>query len=78
MSTTLARISYEHGDSLMAVGYALEAITDLLGCDGSEHNLTTAHLNGLANAVRVIGVYIAAAGIELCEHSEALGKRGAV
>lgn len=78
MSATLARIAYDHGDSLMSVGFALETITDLLGCDGSEHNLTTEHLNGLANAVRVIGVYIAAAGLELCEHSEALGKGGDV
>ncbi len=78
MSTQLARLAYDHGDSLMSAGYALEAITDLLGCDGADHNLTPAHLNGLANAVRVIGAHIAAAGIELCEHSEALSKGGAL
>lgn len=76
MSAALAHTTYEHGDRLQSAGYALDALADLLGGGGPQHHLTPAHLNGLINAVRVIGWHIADAGIELCEHSAALATGG--
>lgn len=67
------KAAIDHGDLLGSAGYALETLADLLGCDGSEHDLTGDEYSGLLHAVRTIGGYIKAAGLDLYESAELAG-----
>lgn len=69
----LQRAAIDHGDHLQSLGFALEVLGNLLGADGSEHHLTQSDRNGLAHAVRALGGYAHAAGLELYEAGELSG-----
>lgn len=66
----LTVLATHHGDQLQSMGLALEALGNLLGADGSEHNLNSRDLDGLAHAVRALGGYAFAAGVELYAATE--------
>ncbi|MDI3274854.1 hypothetical protein [Pseudomonas sp. AL03] len=66
----LQKITWDRGNDLCSVGFALEAIADLLGADGSEHGITDSLQNGLHHAVRAMGAFASAIGGELCEASD--------
>lgn len=67
------KAAIDHGDLLGSAGLALETLSDLLGCDGSEHHLTNDEYSGLLHAVRTISGYIKAAGFDLYEAAELAG-----
>lgn len=69
----LTQLALDHGDRLQSTGYALTTLADLLGADGSEHHLTKSDINGLTHAVRALGGYAFAAGMELYEAAELAG-----
>lgn len=64
------------GSNLTSAGLALEVLADLLGADGSEHDLNYRQITGLANAVAVLGLYVKGAGYELCSAVELVQKGG--
>lgn len=66
----LQKITWDRGNDLCSVGFALEAIADLLGADGSEHGITESLANGLHHAIRAIGAFASVIGGELCEASD--------
>lgn len=66
----LQRAAIDHGDHLQSLGFALEVLGDLLGADGSEHHLTQSDRDRLAHAVRALGGYAHAAGMELYAAAE--------
>ena len=75
----LARITYNHGNTLTHAGMGLKTIADLLGCDGCEHHLNEVHTNGLHNAIAAIAGLVSIAGYELCmqaEIAESLDSKG--
>ena len=65
--SNLSTLAIYHGDRLLSLGHALEALGNLLGADGSEHHLSAQDVDGLAHAVRALGGYALAAGAELYE-----------
>lgn len=67
MLNQLPARAMDHGDRLLSLGHALEALGNLLGADGSEHHLSAQDVDGLAHAVRALGGYALAAGAELYE-----------
>ena len=69
----LVRLAIDHGDRLQSTGYALETLANLLGADGSEHDLTPSDINGLTHAVRALAGYVSAAGLEVYEAGELAG-----
>jgi hypothetical protein len=71
--SSLGKLAIDHGDLLGSAGYALEAIANLLGADGSEHHLTPGDTNGLTHAVRALAGYVSAAGFALYEAAELAG-----
>ena len=66
----LQKITWDRGNDLCSVGFALEAIADLLGADGSEHGITDSLQNGLHHAIRAMGAFTSVIGGELCEASD--------
>lgn len=66
----LPRIADKLGNTLTHAGMGLKTISDLLGCDGCEHHLSDANLEGLAHAVAAIADLMAMAGYELCNQVE--------
>lgn len=62
---SLLELAYTSGNTLVSAGYALEAIGNLLGADGSEYNLTPDLENGLQHAVLAIGVMVREYGLVL-------------
>lgn len=66
----LQKIAWDRGNDLCSVGFALEAIADLLGADGSEHGITASLENGLHHAIRAMGAFASVIGGELCEASD--------
>lgn len=66
----LQKISWDRGNDLCSAGFALEAIADLLGADGSEHGITESLASGLHHAIRAIGAFTSVIGGELCEASD--------
>lgn len=66
----LLELAYTSGNTLASAGYALEAIGNLLGADGSEYNLTPDLENGLQHAVLAIGVMVREYGISLAEKAD--------
>jgi len=66
----LQKITWDRGNDLCSVGFALEAIADLLGADGSEHGITASLENGLHHAIRAMGAFASVIGGELCEASD--------
>jgi hypothetical protein len=71
--SNLGKLAIEHGDLLASTGYALKTLADLLGVDGSEHNLTQHDTNGLTHAVRALAGYVSAAGLALYDAAEMAG-----
>jgi hypothetical protein len=69
----VARIAFEHGDRILSMGYALETIANLLGCDGAEHLLSSTDRHGLTHCVRALAGYALGAGQALCEAAEMAG-----
>lgn len=61
----LKSLALEHGDLLLSTGYALETLANLLGADGSQHELTPDEYSGLTHAVRALSGYAGAAGLVL-------------
>lgn len=71
-SPDLAQLTTFHGDHLLSASHAMEYISNLLGVDGVEHDLSQQDISGLIHSIRVIGGYLRLAGYELYEAGEAL------
>jgi len=67
---SLRELTYKRANDLYSVGYAVNAIGNLLGADGSEHHINDADENGLHHALLALGALIGDIGGELCEASE--------
>ncbi|HUE93578.1 hypothetical protein [Pseudomonas sp.] len=75
----LPRIANKLGSTLAQAGMGLKTISELLGCDGCEHDLTEENINGLHHAVAAIADLVAMAGYELCgqvEIAESMDSKG--
>jgi len=68
--TRFAERVEKDANHMTAVGLALEALADLLGCDGCEHHLSDSQMTGLAYAIQALGVGIRDRGFELCDLAE--------
>ncbi len=66
----LINLAINYGDALQRASIALESIADLVGADGSDHALSSSELNGLKQAVYVIGSYLGEAGVALWQAGE--------
>lgn len=71
----LNRLATDHGDRLISVGYAMETIANLLGCDGQEHDLSKDDINGLTHAARALAGYVRESGSALYEAAEQEAKQ---
>lgn len=69
----LMQSAVEQGDALSSAGHALEAISRLMGLDGSEHHIDKHDMAGLLHAVAAIGAYVTASGYKLYEAGEMAG-----
>jgi len=67
---SLSDLNSERGNTLANAGYALEAIGNMLGADGSEYNLTPSLENGLQHAVVALGIMVREYGCELAIASD--------
>lgn len=50
---------------MVSAGYALNTISDLLGRDGCEHDLTHDDINGLLHVVHALGSYVTNVAFDL-------------
>ena len=81
MTRLLSRIS-EHGYHMEAAGMALDTVGELLGADGSEHNLLPNQVQGLNHAVVALAALVKQTGAGLCtmaaeaEHDAAQAEGG--
>jgi hypothetical protein len=67
---SLFDLNSERGNTLVNAGYALEAIGNLLGADGSEYNLTPSLENGLQHAVVALGIMVREYGCGLATEGD--------
>ncbi|KAF1003820.1 MAG: hypothetical protein GAK36_00181 [Pseudomonas sp.] len=66
----LASLADKHSDRLASTGFALEALADLLGHDGCEHNLTPSQQKGLRHAISALADLVKLTAFDLSEAAE--------
>jgi hypothetical protein len=49
---------WDQGNQLFSVGYGMKAIAELLGADGSDHELNDELVNGLHHAIMALGTLV--------------------
>ena len=69
------QIAIEHACRLASAGRALDTLTNLMGVDGNEHNLSRDDITGLKHAVRAIAGYVSAASLAIYEAAEMRGEQ---
>ncbi len=67
---SINKLVFDRDCDLYAIGFALQSIGELLGADGSEHNLSTKQANGLNHAVDALGSFVLSIAGELCEETD--------
>lgn len=73
----LVSLADKHGNHMTSAGFALEALADLLGHDGCEHNLTPHQEKCLRHAVSALAELVKLTGYALGEAAESYQKGGA-